>query len=310
MSRILTSDIIEGFVGSVLMKRFDQPAPIPECHREWWEFCTSPSRFVAIAAPRGFAKSTAITHSYVLASVLFRERMYVLIISGTEAQSIQFLNDIKTELMDNDNIKSLFKIKGLTKDSETDIIVEFEDGHLFRIQAKGSEQRLRGVKWAGRRPDLVVCHEKDTPVYTPETGWIKNQDYPNARVMTSDEVYEIEFEDGTVERVTAEHRYLTDEGWKFAWQLSIGNNLCENITDATANDILTAEKRLWLPTTARTKLKQIVNDGLKLILIWMLLQKRSTTNSIKKKMLKVLESTLVYILGGKQHTVLNDAPQN
>jgi predicted phage terminase large subunit-like protein len=167
---LLTAEVIEGFVGSVLAKRFDQPAPIPECHREWWGLCTSPFKYVAIAAPRGFAKSTAITHSYVLASVLFRARSYVLIISGTEAQSIQFLSDIKHELIDNDHIKSLFKIKGLIKDSETDIICEFEDGHKFRIQAKGSEQRLRGVKWAGKRPDLVVCDdiEDDEQVMSKE----------------------------------------------------------------------------------------------------------------------------------------------
>lgn len=141
------------------MKRFDEPAPIPQAHREWWELCTSPSKFVAIAAPRGFAKSTAITHSYVLASVLFRERSYVLIISGTEAQAIQFLNDIKNELTENEHVKGLFHVKGLVKDSETDIIVEFNDGIKFRIQAKGSEQRLRGVKWAGKRPDLIVCDD-------------------------------------------------------------------------------------------------------------------------------------------------------
>ena len=141
------------------MKRFDKPAPIPECHREWWQLCTSPQKFVAIAAPRGFAKSTAITHSYTLACLLFRERDYVLIISGTEAQSIQFLNDLKAELIDNEHVKNLFGIKGLLKDSETDIICEFNDGARFRIQARGSEQRLRGVKWANRRPNLIVCDD-------------------------------------------------------------------------------------------------------------------------------------------------------
>ena len=157
--RLLTAEIIEGFVGSVLIKRFDNPAIIPQCHREWWELCASPYKYVAIAAPRGFAKSTAITHSYTLASVLFRERDYILIISGTEAQAIQFLNDIKVELIDNEHIKNLFGIKGLLKDSETDIIGEFLDGHQFRIQAKGSEQRLRGVKWAGKRPNLIICDD-------------------------------------------------------------------------------------------------------------------------------------------------------
>lgn len=159
--KILSAEIIEGFVGSLLIKKFDSPTAIPDVHREWWELCTSTSRFVALAAPRGFAKSTAITHSYTLASVLFRERDFVLVISGTEAQSIMFLNDIKSELMDNADLKQLFKVKGFLKDSESDIIVEMEDGHKFRIIAKGAEQKLRGVKWNGRRPNLIVCDDME-----------------------------------------------------------------------------------------------------------------------------------------------------
>lgn len=150
---------IEGFVGAVLAKRFDQPAPIPECHREWWNLCTSLHPFVAIAAPRGFAKSTAITHSYTLACVLFRERSFTLLISGTEAQAILFLNDIKNELKDNTTIHQLFGIPKFLKDAETDIVVEMPDGHKFRIMAKGSEQSLRGAKWANKRPDLIICDD-------------------------------------------------------------------------------------------------------------------------------------------------------
>ena len=129
---VLTSETIEGFVGSVLAKRFDQPAPIPECHREWWKLCTSKYPFVAIAAPRGFAKSTAITHSYTLACALFRERSFILLISGTEGQSILFLNDLKNELKDNTDIHMLFGIPKFLKDAEIDIIVEMPDGHRFR----------------------------------------------------------------------------------------------------------------------------------------------------------------------------------
>lgn len=146
-------------MGSCLMSRFDTPAPIPDCHREWWELCTSPARYVAIAAPRGHAKSTAITHSYILASVLFRERSFVLIISGTEAQSINFLNDIKQEIAENEDLKRLFGNMTFVKEAETDIIVKMQDGHRFRIMAKGSEQKLRGVKWDAKRPDLVVCDD-------------------------------------------------------------------------------------------------------------------------------------------------------
>lgn len=156
---MLNAETIEGFVGSVLLKRFDNPAAIPDFHREMWRLCTSKHSFVAIAAPRGFAKSTAITHSYVLSCLLFRERRFVLLISGTEAQAILFLNDLKNELKDNTNLQMLFGVPKFLKDAETDIIVEMPDGHRFRVMAKGAEQQLRGAKWAAKRPDLIVCDD-------------------------------------------------------------------------------------------------------------------------------------------------------
>lgn len=162
----LNERIIEGFVGSVLAKRFNQPAPIPQCHREWWELCTGPDRFVAIAAPRGHAKSTAITHSYTLACLLFRQRTYALIISDTETQAVLFLGDIKKELTENEDLIELFGIrkndKGqveFIKETESDVIVACEDGHQFRIMAKGSEQKVRGLKWGSKRPDLIICDD-------------------------------------------------------------------------------------------------------------------------------------------------------
>ena len=154
----LNAYVLEGFVNSVLRKNFDKPASTPQFHREIWELVTSNNRQVAIAAPRYHAKSTAITHAYTLASVLFRESRYVLLVSDTVGQSIQFLGDIKKELLDNDDLRSLFSIKPgpFPKDTEDDLIVELEDGHTFRIQAKGSEQKLRGLKWANLRPDLII----------------------------------------------------------------------------------------------------------------------------------------------------------
>ena len=75
---MLNKDVIKGLVGSCLLKRFDGQAMIPPVHEEWWDLVTGPDKFVAIAAPRGHAKSTAISLSYVLASVLFRNKKFVL----------------------------------------------------------------------------------------------------------------------------------------------------------------------------------------------------------------------------------------
>ena len=152
----LNAAVMEGFINSVLRSSFDKPAPTPEFHREIWELVTSNSKQVAIAAPRYHAKSTAVTHAYTLASVLFRESRYVLIVSDTVTQAVQFLGDIKKELLDNEDLRSLFSVSSFPKDTEDDLIVEMDDGHTFRIQAKGSEQKLRGLKWANLRPDLVI----------------------------------------------------------------------------------------------------------------------------------------------------------
>lgn len=156
---MLTADVIEGFSASLLQKNFDGAVKSPDCHKEWWELCCSKYDKVAIAAPRRHAKTTAITQTYTLAAVCFREREYVLIVSDTITQAIQFLGDIKTELMDNEQLRALFKIKSFIKESEDDVIVLCEDGHKFRISAKGAEQKVRGLKWDQKRPDLIICDD-------------------------------------------------------------------------------------------------------------------------------------------------------
>lgn len=159
MSVKLTAELIEGFVGSVLLQNFDSPAPIPDFHRELWGYCCSDKPLVAVAAPRGHAKSTAVSLSYVLAAALFRDRTFILLISDTEGQAKEFLGDIKKELQSNETLIELFGVKKFTKDTETDIIVQMDDGYKFRIIAKGSEQKVRGLKWNHLRPDLIVCDD-------------------------------------------------------------------------------------------------------------------------------------------------------
>lgn len=164
----LTADVVAGFVGGVLSSRFDGQSATPQFHKECWDLCCSNEKFVAIAAPRGHAKSTAVTLGYGLATLLFRQRKFMLLVSDTESQASLFLGTFKQELQDNQELIELFGIKrnseGLVKfvkDSETDIIVECEDGHRFRIIAKGAEQKLRGLIWNGSRPDIIMCDDME-----------------------------------------------------------------------------------------------------------------------------------------------------
>ncbi len=166
----VTADVVDGVTVGLLASKYDNPKKIPDLHREMWALCCSDSPKVAIAAPRGHAKSTAITHAYILCQMLFKEKSFCLLVSDTEAQAVEFLGDIKAELTGNTTLKTTFGVKKILKDTETNIIVQFKDGTLFRIVAKGSEQKVRGLKWRGKRPDLIVGDdlENDDIVMNPE----------------------------------------------------------------------------------------------------------------------------------------------
>ena len=134
---VLTEDTVEGFTWGYLAANYDNPQPVPPFHTEMWKLCCSDEQKVAIAAPRKHAKSTAITHAFIMTAVLTRVKSFVLLVSNTEAQAAEFLISIKTELETNERLKKDWGVKRLLKDTETNIICELKDGHKFRIQAKG-----------------------------------------------------------------------------------------------------------------------------------------------------------------------------
>jgi len=158
----LTAPLVESFAGTFLSPMYDDPMPTPECHREWWELYCRPDPYVAVAAPRGHSKSTCLTHDYILATVCFQVESHVLIVSATEELALAHLGDIATELRDNDELRSAFMIDKFLTDSKGEIIVQCRPsrdcpkGYSFRIIARGAGQKLRGLKWRGRRPGLIV----------------------------------------------------------------------------------------------------------------------------------------------------------
>ena len=155
----LTAELVEAFAASYLSAGYDDAKPTPEFHREGWALYCSGALQAGIAAPRGHAKSTSFTHDYTLASVMFKVEDYVILISTNEELAIEHLGDITRELVENEDLIADFQIKGFVTNSKTEIIVELEDGHQFRILARGSGQKMRGRKWRGKRPGLIVCDD-------------------------------------------------------------------------------------------------------------------------------------------------------
>ena len=155
----LTPEILLSFSDLYLKANFDEPVQTPAAHLEWWGYCCLEDPYVAIAAPRGHAKTTAITFTYVLAAVCFRVKKHVLVVSDTEGQAIMFLGNIAKEMRENVDLQNTFGFKRIVKDNENELIIEWQDGKRTRIAAHSSGQKIRGTNWHGVRPDLIVCDD-------------------------------------------------------------------------------------------------------------------------------------------------------
>jgi len=168
---VLDVALIEGFQKHYLMQGFDGASQSAPFHKTMWEEACDPNnRRCAWAAPRNHAKSTAVTFTFALAALLFRMRDHIMIVSDSEGQAVAQLKEIKNEFYENEELCRDFGFRHFVKDTDTEIILEFGDGYLVRILARGSEQRLRGLKWRGKRPNLILGDdlEFDEIVSNPE----------------------------------------------------------------------------------------------------------------------------------------------
>ena len=155
----LTAALVESFAGVFLSPMYDNPQPTPDFHRAGWRLYCSPHELCSIVAPREHAKSTAFTHDYVLANILFRAESFIVLVSATEDLAKDHLADIAKVLRENDEIKEHFLVQDLPIDAKTEVVVRFTDGKEARLLAKGAGQKMRGLKWLGRRPGLIVCDD-------------------------------------------------------------------------------------------------------------------------------------------------------
>ena len=154
---LLTPELIAGFVETFLIDTFDESKQIPRFHMDFWRLLCLPARKVAIAAPRGHAKSTAGSLSYALASVLFGQSDFLLLISATEDLVKPHLANIKFQLQHNEYLAEAFNVEVL-KDNETELIARTNERE-FCIIAKGAEQKLRGSTWRQKRPSLILIDD-------------------------------------------------------------------------------------------------------------------------------------------------------
>lgn len=141
-----------------------------------------------IAAPRGTAKSTVTSLILPLHRVAFKpsdKDLFIVIISESQSQSINFLSRIKYHLVHSKNFRNMFGDFGpntAKRWTNNDIVLV----NGARIIAVGTGQRVRGFIEGDTRPNLIIVddYESELNAYTPEAR-AKNRKWITEAVIPS-----------------------------------------------------------------------------------------------------------------------------
>ena len=115
-------------------------------------------RKLAIAAPRGFGKSTLVTLAYVLYGICYGQEQFIVLLSATASQAMQFLDNVKKELTENQKLLTDFPELAGPKPSPW-TRAELETPTHVRLLALGTGQHIRGRKFGRFRPTLVIADD-------------------------------------------------------------------------------------------------------------------------------------------------------
>ena len=162
---------------------------VPDFHQEIYKTLLNEEyRRVMVAAPRGTAKSTVASLILPLYKITFKqpdEDLFIVIVSESQAQSINFLSRIKYHLDHSDIYKQLYGDKGSNTASRwtgTDVVLN----NGARIVAVGTGQRVRGFIQGDTRPNLIIVDdfESELNASTPEAR-SKNRKWMTEAVIPS-----------------------------------------------------------------------------------------------------------------------------
>ena len=118
---------------------------------------------VAIAAPRGSAKSTVVSLIYVLWCLCHRTEQYIVLLSDTADKAADFLSQVKAELETNPHLQEDFpdlcepvgRKPPPTRWRKNEIITRTN----VKVTALGGGQKLRGRKHGAHRPSLILLDD-------------------------------------------------------------------------------------------------------------------------------------------------------
>jgi predicted phage terminase large subunit-like protein len=121
---------------------------------------------IAIAAPRGHAKTTLVSLAYVLWSAIYRREMFILLISATREQAVGLLKNVKEQIQSNDLLRQDFP-SICYRPGDRPVPKPWRDHQIVLsnhvcIRALGANQGLRGMRHNEHRPSLVILDDLES----------------------------------------------------------------------------------------------------------------------------------------------------
>ena len=179
------ADVIAGFMETFIQPNLKKAKPIAAFHYELWEWDCSDAPLGVAAAPRGHAKTTAVTIVGALVDVLFGVEDFEIIIGANEKKASQFLDNINYILTDPDfiELQNEFEVEVLNySQSHNPELVGRVKGREFCIMARGKGQKVRGELWRQQRPGKIRVDdlENDEDIKNPDTRLSDQRWFENA----------------------------------------------------------------------------------------------------------------------------------
>ncbi len=165
LRRMLSQTSLKAFCTTYLPHHFTRP--FSRMHEELFPLLEAASKErqarLAVAAPRGHAKTTVVSLGYLLWSLAYGREPFILLISNTAEQAAQILTDLKQELENNPLILQDFpevaeppgRKPSPKRWREREVLTR----NGTRVIALGAGQKLRGRKHDANRPTLILLDD-------------------------------------------------------------------------------------------------------------------------------------------------------
>lgn len=228
-------------------ERFYMPFA-PQIHGPIFDLIDGPDNKIAIAAPRGYGKTSLVGLALISRYILFRKCSFVVYINKSETAAIMQTENLKRELVSNRSIKHFFGSVKTRNAGEDEIDEQFSKkawvAYDTFVLPRGAGQQVRGILFKNDRPGLFVIDDLEDPTHMESEEYRKKMyewliaDVVKAvpRIGPLAKTYKIVYIDTLKHSDSVLQKLLDSDEWK-----SVRLEACDDNFKSTAPDFISDE---------------------------------------------------------------------